>query len=140
MKLFLKNKNNFFGQKLLWNSGAHYTCMRFILNKIRYHILDRSNKCPVEQIVFARGVSDEGKTFWITAARSKAIFLRVRNTHPTDFRPRKINKFGNLWSICWISEKRQIIRQRFICLKTKVTEIWLSNSMLLFIRNCGYFY
>jgi len=32
VKLFL----NFFCQKSLWNSVAHYTCIRIILNKIRY--------------------------------------------------------------------------------------------------------
>ena len=36
MKLLLKNKNNFFCQKSLWNSGVHYTCMRIILDKIQY--------------------------------------------------------------------------------------------------------
>ncbi len=36
VKLFLKNKNNYFRQKLLWNSGAHYTCTHIILDKIRY--------------------------------------------------------------------------------------------------------
>ncbi len=36
VKLFLKNRNNFFFQKSLWNSGAHYNRMHIILNKIRY--------------------------------------------------------------------------------------------------------
>ncbi len=36
VKLFLKNKNTFFCQISFWNSGAHYTCMRIILDKILY--------------------------------------------------------------------------------------------------------
>jgi hypothetical protein len=38
VKLFLKNKINFISPKSLWNSGAHYTCMHIILNKIQYRI------------------------------------------------------------------------------------------------------
>ncbi len=34
LKLLLKNKNYFFCQKSLWNSGANFTCMRIILDKI----------------------------------------------------------------------------------------------------------
>ncbi len=35
-ELLLKNKDKFFCQKSLWNSGAHYTCMHIILDKIQY--------------------------------------------------------------------------------------------------------
>jgi len=35
---FFLEKNNFFCQKSLWNSGAHYTCMHYILDKIQYII------------------------------------------------------------------------------------------------------
>jgi hypothetical protein len=38
LKLFLKNKNIFFCQKSLWNSGGHYTHMRIMLDKIQYFI------------------------------------------------------------------------------------------------------
>ncbi len=37
-EIILENIINFFCQKSLWNSGAHYTCMRIILNKICYRI------------------------------------------------------------------------------------------------------
>jgi hypothetical protein len=36
-EIILENKDNFFCQKSLWNSGAHYTCMHIILDKI-WHV------------------------------------------------------------------------------------------------------
>ncbi len=102
-KIMMEKQKYFFCQKSLWNSGAHYTCMCIILNKIQY-ILALLQKFQAVNISYHQ--TFHGHLFQIRNA-SHSAFALIKNSLDFNF----------LYLIKHFNRAKTLCINTFACLK-----------------------